>query len=271
MALPLAVPIAIGAAKAGAGILGSFGAQSDEAARTRAQNQAAVNQYKQKLKIRERNWLNTQQLYATRLGNYQRDMNEFDRAAAQGYGREQLKQNEALRAANLNRLSQSMALAQATGRAAASGKSGRSASRIDQNAIGQFVRNQGVMAENLLSGDIARSQRMMDIRNQLRASQNRAFSKVAIAPQQPMEPLKPTQLSGPSNMSLLSGIGTSILDGVTTGMSLAAPNTGGPGGGITGYDQIGTDGLTGAAAGGGANAYLGLGGKYGNFVPPVLN
>ena len=79
------------------GILSAFGGHSEQTAPARAQNQAAVNQYKQQLKIRQRDWANTQQLYATKLSNYQRDMTEFDRAAAQGYGREMLKQNEALR------------------------------------------------------------------------------------------------------------------------------------------------------------------------------
>jgi hypothetical protein len=121
-------------------------------------------------------------------------------------------------------LSQSIQLAQRGGAAAAAGKTGRSARRLDQNAIGQFVRNQGVLAENLLSGDIARGQRMMDIRNQLQSSRNRAFGKVAIAPQHTIAPLAPTQVSGPSNMSLLGDIGSAVVGGVSTYQSLAAPN-----------------------------------------------
>ena len=218
------VSLGLAAASAGSGILSAFGSHSKETAETRAQNQAAVNQYKQQLKIYDKQNKDAQQLYATRLGQYNLEMNEFDRAAAQGYGREMLKQNEALRAANLTKLSQSIQLAQRGGAAAAAGKSGRSALRLDQNTIGQFVRNQGVLAENLLSGDIARSQRMMDIRNQLQSSRNRAFSKVAIAPQNTIAPLKPTQLSGPGSMGLFSNIGSSVIGGISTYQSLTAPN-----------------------------------------------
>lgn len=214
----------MGAMSAGSGILGAFGAHSSAQAQARAQNQAAVNQYKQRLKIRDKEYKDAQQLYATRLGQYNMQMSEFDRAAAQGYGREMLKQNEALRAANLSRLSQSIALAQRGGAAAASGKVGRSAGRIDQNVIGQFVRNQGVLAENLLSGDIARSQRMMDIRNRQISAQNRAFGQVAIAPQQTIEPLAPTQLAGPSNIGLYAGIGSALASGASTYKQLAAPD-----------------------------------------------
>ena len=38
--------------------------------------------------------------------------------------------------------------------------------------------------------------------------------------------------------------------------------------GISSYDDIPTGGLRGAAAGGGPNAYMGTGGKYGSFTPP---
>jgi len=252
MALPLAVPIAIGAAQAGSGILSAFGQHSEATAKARAQNQAAVNQYKQRLKIRDLEYKQGQARYGTALGQYDINMNEFDRAAAQGYGREMLKQNEALRSANLSRLSQAMTLAQTGGAAAASGKSGRSASRLDQNAIGQYVRNQGVLAENMLSNRIATQQRMEDIRNNLTGARNRAFSKVAIAPQKTIAPLAPTQVSGPSTMGLLGNIGSSIISGVTTGMSLAAPNVGG--GDIPN----------------GNSDYYGIGGKYGAFDPSTI-
>jgi len=226
------VSLGLAAASAGSGILSAFGSHSEATAQARAQNQAAVNQYKHRLKIYDKQYKDAQQIYATKLGQYDLEMNEFDRAAAQGYGREMLKQNEALRAANLSRLSQSIQLAQRGGAAAVSGKSGRSASRLDQNTIGQFVRNQGVLAENLLSGDIARNQRMMDIRNNLQSARNRAYSKVAIAPQRTVAPLEPTQVSGPSSMSLLSNVGSSIIGGLSTYNSLAAPNVGTPNPGI---------------------------------------
>lgn len=218
------VSLSIAAVSAGSGILSAFGGHSEKTAQARAQNQAAVNQYKQRLKIRDKEYKDSQQLYATKLGRYNQQLSEFDRAAAQGYGREMLKQNEALRSANLNRLSQSIQLAQRGGLAAVSGKSGRSARRLDQNAIGQFVRNQGVLAENLLSGDIARSQRTMDIRNRQISAQNRAYGQVAIAPQQTIAPLAPTQVAGPSTMSLIGGIGSALASGASTYMSLAPQN-----------------------------------------------
>ena len=39
--------------------------------------------------------------------------------------------------------------------------------------------------------------------------------------------------------------------------------------GINSYSDIPSAGLTGSAAGGGSNAYIGTGGKYGSFTPPT--
>ena len=58
-----------------------------------------------------------------------------------------------------------------------------------------------------------------------------------------------------------------MVSGIASGISGIAGGLGGMGGGITSYDQIPSAGLTGAAAGGGPNAYFGTGGKYGTFQP----
>ena len=62
----------------------------------------------------------------------------------------------------------------------------------------------------------------------------------------------------------------SMMSGLASGISSFAGgfgSMGGGGGGITSYDQIPSGGLYGASAGGGPNAYLGTGGKYGSFQP----
>ena len=60
-------------------------------------------------------------------------------------------------------------------------------------------------------------------------------------------------------------IGMSVLQGLGNFAGPIASGLKGPG--ITSYDQIPAEGLRGAAAGGGPNAYLGTGGKYGTFQP----
>ena len=62
--------------------------------------------------------------------------------------------------------------------------------------------------------------------------------------------------------SMASGIG-SMVSGIAGGFG----SMGGGGSGINSYDDIPAGGLYGASAGGGTNAYMGQGGKYGSFVP----
>ena len=82
--------------------------------------------------------------------------------------------------------------------AAASGKSGRSAQRLDLDIESCFVRNQNMIAQNLLTAEETRHYRELGIQDRLQGQRNRAYSQVAIAPTKPLPLLEPTQLSGPS-------------------------------------------------------------------------
>ena len=109
-------------------------------------------------------------------------------------------------------------LAQRQGAAAASGKTGRSAGRIDSNLIGQYVRNQGVMGQNLMSARLGMANANLDVALRQESANNSAFSRVAIAPMKPIAPLAPVFNSGPSHVSLFAGIGNAALGGVSAGI-----------------------------------------------------
>jgi len=218
MALPVAPFVALGAAKAISGGLSAIGQHQSEAARIRAQNQAAVNQYGQRLKIRDLQEKQSDQLYATKLGIYDRTLKENTAAASLAYGRQQQQLNDVYARQNLSLQNMAIALAQSGGQAAASGKTGRSASRLDANLVGQFARNQGLMADNLMRSRLSMQQARMDTQRQLTSANNRAFGQVAIAPQRTIAPLAPVQLNGPSTMSLFGNIGGSIIEGAQAGI-----------------------------------------------------
>ena len=192
MALPVAPFVALGAAKAISSGLGVFGQQQEATARARAQNQAAMNQYKQRLKIRDLEWKQTQQRYATELGVYDRTRQENTAAASLAYGRQQQQLNDVYARQNVQLQNMAIGLAQRGGAAAATGKTGRSASRLDANIVGQYARNQGLMADNLMRSRLSMAQAQMDTQRQLTSANNRAFDRVAIAPQQTIAPLAPT-------------------------------------------------------------------------------
>ena len=200
------------ATKGVAGIAQSIFGHNDKVAEARARNQAIVDQYKYQLKIRDKQYKDTQRLYATKLGQYQREMTAADRAASRAYGIEQYNQSQRLKQAAFQGLRLDLAMAKAGGAAAAAGKSGRSAQRLDQNVENTFVRNQNMIAQNLLTAEETRQYRELGIADTLQSRRNRAYSQVAIAPTKPLPLLKPTQLSGPStagrNLSILNaGLG----------------------------------------------------------------
>tara|TARA_Y100000401_G_scaffold114958_1_gene117806 strand:+ start:4266 stop:5057 length:792 start_codon:yes stop_codon:yes gene_type:complete len=220
--------IGLGVAKAGMGIMSAISGRNAKIAQARAQNEAAVERYKYQLKIRERENLNQNQLFATKLSQYiDLGMKAADRAAARAYGVEGLKESQRIKSALVSTQKLNRAMTKATGLGVASGKQGRSSVRDDRlRAESKVVESRNMIMENLMGAEAARQYREMGITDQLSSARNRAFSAVAIAPTVSEPPLEPAQLSGPGSAGMMLGIGSSILDGVGSIASGMAPDPG---------------------------------------------
>ena len=217
--------------KGASGIFGSIAGHNDAVAQARAQNQAMMDQYKYRLQIRDKQYKDTQQIYATKLGQYDLQMKAADRAASRAYGIEQYNQSQRIKQAAFQGMRLDRALAKSGGTAAAAGKSGRSAQRLDQSVESAFVRNQNMIAQNLLTAEETRDYRELAIADRLQSERNRLYSNVAIAPTKPLPLLEPTQLSGPSTAGRNLGILNAGI-GLASGIAGAfAPSVGGPTGG----------------------------------------
>ena len=192
--------------------------------KARAENQARARQFKQQLKIQQRQYEDQLIRYNTGVQQYGQQINEIDRAAALGYSREQLQQNEAFKQAMFGRQDSSIQLARMTGRTAGRGVSGKSAGRMENDNLAAFGRNQAKMAESLYSGQLRYGQNVQDIRNRQQSATNRAYSKIAIAPRKPVKLLAPYQSSGPSGFSLMAGLADAGLTGLSTYNQLNAPD-----------------------------------------------
>ena len=208
--------------KGASGIFGSIAGHNDAVAQARAQNQAMMDQYKYRLQIRDKQYKDAQQIYATKLGQYNQQMSAADRAASRAYGIEQYNQSQRLKQAAFQGMRLDRALAKSSGMAAAAGKSGRSAQRLDTDVENAFVRNQNMIAQNLLTPEETRDYRELGIADRLESQRNRAYSQVAIAPTKPLPLLEPTQLSGPSSTGMGLGILNSGL-GMVSGIMGALP------------------------------------------------
>ena len=221
------------------GIMGAIGGHNSQVAQARAQNEAMMRQYKYQLQIRDKRYKDEQQLYATKRGMYDLQMKAADRAASRAYGIEQYNQSQRLKQAAFQGLRLDRALAKSGGAAAAAGKSGRSAQRLDTDVENAFVRNQNMIAQNLLTAEEGRQYREIGISDRLQGQRNQAYANVAIAPTVPLELPEPTQATGPSSAGMMLGIGNSILKGVGSFMGNMAPDPGnmfGGGGGTGGFN-----------------------------------
>ena len=224
--------LAIGSAVArgAGGIAGSIIGHNNQVAETRARNQAMMDEYKYRLQIRDKNYKDSQQIYGQKLAQYTSGMNAADRAASRAYGIEQFNQSQRLRQAAFQGLRLDRALAKSGGRAVASGKSGRSAQRLDQDVESAFVRNQNMIAANLLAAEETRQYRELGIQDRLQGQRNQLFGTVAVAPTVPLELPVPRQLSGPSTAGRNLGILNAGI-GMVSGIAGAFPPSSGGGGG----------------------------------------
>ena len=210
------ITLAFAGAQSAMGIAKAFSGQSDAVRQARAQNQQRVQQYRNQLKLREYNWVKDRGVYAQKLGQYNQQLGENQRAYSLATGDVQQGLNETFRAAQVGQFQRAQKLAQSQGAAAVRGKVGRSASRFDQNVIGNYMQGQGMMMDNLLRARYGAQRQNLGLRNQLMGANRRAFANVANAPMMPLEVPKPIQQPGPSNAGLMLGIGSSLLSGVST-------------------------------------------------------
>jgi hypothetical protein len=241
-------PFSLGIAAASAG-LGFFGdkAKSDQALRSRNQQiriqnrQARVATQLQNQQIRDRNRYAAEE-FAKRKQLAQQQIGFNRDAANQAYMAENLRLQDQLTQAAFQRSGMQRQLLEAAGYNAAmnEGNRGRSFERASaMGTYGDFGRSMAQMGASLQSMRGQSASNIRRLNQQHRQADFNAYSQVAIAPymQRELPPAfqMPTQKSSGFNTALQ--IGQSLLGGVSTYASLAAPAAGNIGGG----QQFGTD------------------------------
>ena len=215
---PLAV--GMGIAQAGAGILGAFGAHQSANAQAKAQNQAAANRYKLAIRQQQADWNFTLNKYASQVSQYKTQVKYNNSAAARAYAAEDLNMHNLFKSAAFQQQALAIQAAQTGGAAAAAGKTGRSAQRLDQNVMSQYARNLATQEASLASAQDASSIRRDRIQDKLKISNFNAWAPVSVAPNKPQALPSPQMTSGPSGMSLMTNIGSSLMGGVSGMFSL---------------------------------------------------
>ena len=187
-------------------VLGSVGQFASGSAAASAQNKAKIAQYKYQLKMRRLAWQDERQRYATKLGQYGNQLAANREAANVAYASQQTRLNDIYKKAAFSQQSQLVQLAKGSGQAAAAGRLGKSAERLDLDIVKQFGRNQAIMAESLTSANYAAQAANRGTRRDLLSANNQAFSKVAVQPKPGVAPPPPTMAQGPSPLSLVGGL-----------------------------------------------------------------
>ncbi len=208
--------LVLGGLSAGSTALGAIGQHQSASAAARAQNEAAVGNYKYQLKVRENNWERERERYTAQKTQYQAQTQENQIAAQRAYASEQNRLNSIYQSASFSQQDQLVKLAQGSGVQAAAGRRGRSATRLDTDIVSQFGRNQAIMSESLLGAQFAARTRTDAVNRELVSANNQAYSDVAYAPEVGVAPPTPVMRSGPSGLSLAAGLMGAAVDGAST-------------------------------------------------------
>jgi hypothetical protein len=217
----MCAPAALGVASMASGVMGAVGQQQSAQAQADAQNAAATSNYKYQLKVRENKWDREVHRYGRQLHQYDSQLQENSMAGQRAYAGAQRKLNSAYQQASFKQQANLVNLLKGSGQAAAAGRTGRSATRLDNQIVGQFGRNQAIAAENLMGAGFAYNRQVEGIQREVNSSNKQAYEKVALAPQEGVAPPPPVMTPGPSGLGLAAGILDAGMSGVSTYNSLS--------------------------------------------------
>lgn len=202
----MCAPAALGAASFASGALGAVGKYQSASAQASAQNNAAINNYKYQLKLRDQNWLQTRTAYATKVSQFQSELGENSLAASKAYAGAQNRLNEVYRQAAFRQQGMLSQLMQRQGLVTSTGMRGKSADRAERAVNTNYGLNMATQAASLQSAQNAFGTQTRSIRDQLRSQNNKAYSSVALAPQIGIAPPPPTMAAGPSGFGLFTDL-----------------------------------------------------------------
>jgi hypothetical protein len=224
----MVLPVLFGLATAGFGAMSAIGKHQQAKAQTRASNQAAANRYRDALMMRQYQYGKEVELYNQRVKDYQAGIKESELALGRAFTALDKRAAERLGQAAFARQESLIKDIQTQGQLS-NLQAGGSADRLRAMAVGAAGRREALVADNLLRaryGDIDRSR---DLEMQANVYRRKLFSALPMTPTMAPVPAAPVMQSGPSALSLIGGLGSAALGGITAGMSMSSmmPSSGG--------------------------------------------
>lgn len=179
-------------------------------------NKQAKRNYEQKLKMRERKWMQTRATYASKKVQFEQEVDAANIAAQRAYARTQHSLNNARALAMLQNQEDFKANLIREGeieaKAAERGVRGKSIARaLIQNAS-NIGTKQAMRTRGLTASYYEGQQNMEDVNRRLKGTINRSFGKVALQPIQDMAPPKPVMQN--VGLTLMLGMGQALGAGI---------------------------------------------------------
>ena len=217
----MAIGAILGIAQAGIGIMGAFG---DGGAA--AENRYRKTVYKQQIKEWQRKNLESVARYNNKKAMFQEQVALNDEGATRANSAQQRQLNQAFGQNKLREQGAAIQQAQALGRVNAREVSGNSQNRLRGSTLAAFGRNQAIRQQNLMNATQETDIGMRNINRQLNLANREAYSQVRCAPTFSSAPVAPMMTQGPSALSKIAGIGSSLMTGIGTASELTAPGQG---------------------------------------------
>ena len=231
---PISLVLGLGTAISGA--MSAIGGYQQGRAQTDAANQAATNRYRDALKMRQYTYNKELGVYNQRVADYQAGLQESELALERGFTAIDKRAAERLGAARFGAQENLIKDIQTQGQIAALGTSGVDP-RIAVMAKGAAGRRDTLIKSNLLRARFGDIETGRDLTMQANIYRRKLFSALPMAPTMAPMPSAPLMQTGPSALSLIGGLGSAAMSGITAGMS-AANMFGGGGSGSGSGDPL---------------------------------
>lgn len=201
--------------------MSAIGSFQQGRAQTDATNRARLNQYRDAVMMNEFQFQGQEAIRRAAINDYQSGLRESELAL--GEVRTGLDKQLAERVAKSRFESQAdqEKLLQTQGRIAASMQAGRGRERMMALTAGDVGQQESLRMDNLLRAKFGAADEYRRAADQATSYRRQLFSKVPLPTRRAPLPSAPVMQSGPSALSLIGGLGSAALGGLTTGMGVA--------------------------------------------------
>lgn len=210
-----AIGVATGVAS-GAQAIGGF---MQGKSQTEATNRARLNQYRDAAMMNEFQFQGDEAIRRAAINDYKSGLRESDLALAEvrtGLDKQLSEQFSKARFASLGR---EQKLLQSEGRIATTMQAGRGRDRMLALTRGGSYADEALEMDNLLRAKFGAADTYRGAADQATSYRRQLASKVPLPTRRAPLPSAPVMQSGPSTLSLIGGLGSAALGGLSAGMS----------------------------------------------------